>query len=299
MVYDNIDIDSIAYNELKSGSYLWWNNIINDNELYVKIGKNNYINIYYNGGALVRNLKWNKSFTGEIHKKYAMVDEVDIDYSKGYYKLHLHKDNISYNYDFNYVKDNLIHFNNLNKDSLLLFKNNINLYFKKIKETEIQYRYANLDQYIIDAELLFYYSTQIDLIRIDKSCKKIVTIEVKRIDDGRWNDINKEMVPQLENYYKGNIEYKKELLIGIAKVLKIKQNLGIFKDTTFSINEYTIEPYPLLLIVRSNEEKMNEHLSKYYSQLEKHIYGIIYTNKYINLDLMPRFKNNKIYSEFE
>lgn len=52
----------------------WWNMILNDNDLYVNVRKNNHINVYYRGASIM-SLRYDSKFIAEIHNYYLGYDK--------------------------------------------------------------------------------------------------------------------------------------------------------------------------------------------------------------------------------
>ena len=65
-----LDTSAKLFEELKIQKPVWWTLLKNDDEIYIDIRKNNYINAYFFGGSIVK-LEFKKNrFVGEIHQKY-------------------------------------------------------------------------------------------------------------------------------------------------------------------------------------------------------------------------------------
>ena len=57
------------FRKLLNESPKWWNNLKADPEIYIDVRKDNYLNVYHNGGSIMR-LKGAKEFKAEIHIEY-------------------------------------------------------------------------------------------------------------------------------------------------------------------------------------------------------------------------------------
>ncbi len=46
--------DHALFQKLKDNPPPWWKNLISDPELYIDIRKDNYLNVYHNGGSIMK-----------------------------------------------------------------------------------------------------------------------------------------------------------------------------------------------------------------------------------------------------
>jgi len=65
----NLNQDHPLFRNLITKNPQWWQNLKKDKEIYCDIRKDNYLNLYYNGGSLMR-LHWDNGFKAEIHVEY-------------------------------------------------------------------------------------------------------------------------------------------------------------------------------------------------------------------------------------
>ncbi len=68
-VFSSINPKARLFKELTTKMPDWWNLLINDNELYIDIRKDNSINVYYFGGSIAR-IQFKNDFIAKIHQKY-------------------------------------------------------------------------------------------------------------------------------------------------------------------------------------------------------------------------------------
>ena len=54
VTFETLNPNAPLFFELKSGNYSWWENIKNDSRLYIEIRKDNYINVYFEGGNVAK-----------------------------------------------------------------------------------------------------------------------------------------------------------------------------------------------------------------------------------------------------
>ena len=57
---------------LKSEPPTWWNVINDDPDIHIEIRKDKYIDAYFNGGAIIKELTWTEEYgyRAKIHSKY-------------------------------------------------------------------------------------------------------------------------------------------------------------------------------------------------------------------------------------
>ena len=46
--------DHVLFQKLREESPSWWENLKSDSELYINIGKGNHLNVYHNGGSIMK-----------------------------------------------------------------------------------------------------------------------------------------------------------------------------------------------------------------------------------------------------
>ncbi len=75
---DKLDVGNKLFLELKSNPPTWWENLLRDEDLYIEIRKDNYIDVYFNGGGIIRKLKFTRGeYSGSIHFKYLLSDKAE------------------------------------------------------------------------------------------------------------------------------------------------------------------------------------------------------------------------------
>lgn len=56
----------------------WWQTLVDDKDIYIEIRKENYIDVYFNGGNIISELKHNGyEFSGKIHYKYLLPEKAE------------------------------------------------------------------------------------------------------------------------------------------------------------------------------------------------------------------------------
>jgi hypothetical protein len=238
-----LDPNNITFVELqKKNKYPWWENLKRDKDISIQIRRENYIDVYRNGGAIIRNLRYGgEAFAAEIHSEYIPIKKENE--NKGYVGLTLNTKGVMF-------KETIkpMDFSQFDKPELKAVKHWIETRYDPKTEKAIQFKFATKDPCIIDTEFQFNKS-RIDLVRLDTSTNKIVFIEIKTIGDpwlfsGLEDSDN--IFHQLNKYHEIARDNKKVLLIYFEKVLQIKKDLGLSVPLVQKWSDWDVEPYPLL-----------------------------------------------------
>jgi hypothetical protein len=277
--------------ELKMGNYPWWDNLKKNNDISIQIRKGNTIDVYYNGGAILRELKFDttkRSFTASIHPKYIPLHD-----ESNYQFLKLDSDGVKFTGNIDRLA-----LSQLGNTELKAITNRIKRYFGTESEKSIQYNFAVNDSYIIDTEFqMGREKLRIDLIRLDKSVKKIVFIEVKTMRDPRLflpSLPKKENVQdQLKKYMEFAVKHRNDILAYYSKVLRIKNDLGITKPELkkLTLDEWEVKEKPLLLFGDCEESWIKGKAAEINKKIKDVACGAYYfCDTTCNLDLIPKTK---------
>lgn len=248
VTFETLNPNAPLFSELKSGNYSWWENIKKDRRLYIEIRKDNYINVYFEGGNVAKLEYRSKDNTIQTstHSKY----------------LHGNGDD--------YVECSL------DKD-LETIITNIKKYYSKTEDKKEKEEWS--EKYIQSQYIIKYHSKYIDSefaykddsldIRIDLiECinGELRFVELKTIDDSRMlkrNDDNPEVVEQVEAYKNFISNYKPEKIVEYyQKVWEIKKDLGL---TIPEERPSSLAEKPLLLIFNrwtKSTSRRKEHTSR-------------------------------------
>lgn len=266
---------------LKKNPPTWWNTILTHKKLYIEIRKDNYINIYYQGGSIARIVERNGCIQAKAHPKY--MGHHDITDRKFYRNttgsaiytdcsefIENHLEEMLKNVEQSYSNKN-------NKEET----NPEKISEKKIQgELIIQGKREYLDselEYLISREQGSNRFIRIDLIRVKEN--QLQFVELKRIQDNRLLN-NDESAPEIisqMNSYSIFIRNNSEKLLSYYKTLyRIKRELGL---PTPAVDEQTltIDTTPILLIknlYRKETSKRKARISRIETLLQKN--GIIY-----------------------
>lgn len=213
VTFETLNPNAPLFSELKSGKYTWWENIKKKTDLYIEIRKDNYINVYFEGGNVAKLEYRSKDNTIQTstHSKY----------------LHGNGDD--------YVECSL------DKD-LETIITNIRKYYSKTEDEDEKEEWS--EKYIQSQYIIKYHSKYIDSefaykdnlfdIRVDLiECinGELRFVELKTIDDSRMskrNDDNPEVVEQVEAYKNFISNNKPERIVEYyQKVWEIKKDLGL------------------------------------------------------------------------
>lgn len=233
--FSSLNEKHLIYEKLNSENLAWWK-FVKDNiklgTFYVDIRKDNTLNVYYNGGSLIKislsegKLKCmiHEFYLSQFGSKYIRIDPNDIVYDV---------------------------------DKL---KSRIDLRYSNSSENGIKAKLiCNPNSTFIDSEFA-YSSTRIDMTKIENG--EIVFVELKLIQDRRlltneYEHGEPEILKQIKEYNKFISTYKQEIMKYYYKLFTIKRNLDILPNSLSkieNINEYDlrsevelyIEPYPYL-----------------------------------------------------
>lgn len=241
------------FEKLKRSNPSWWQFVkenIKPGGFYVDIRKDNSLNVYYNGGSLLKIILMQGEIKGKIHEYY------------------LGKTGSKYvNYELN----------SLPEDANTI-KERIASRYSDTSENGIKARLicASGENYI-DSEFAYpeaigkkkdkngkevttYLTTRIDLTKLENG--KIVFVELKRIEDGRlltneYENGEPEILSQMKAYHQFINLHKQEITNYYKTLFVIKHDLGILPKSLIGMDniedyelcnnvELYIEPYSFL-----------------------------------------------------
>jgi len=268
------------FQRLKNDPPLWWQNLKSDPELYIDIRKDNYINVYHNGGCIMK-LSWKNDYKAEIHIEYIPLKKV-----KEYWPFEFK------NRDISLKKIQTFEINNFKKEPLQRIKNRIKKFYPNDSEKGIQGRYVvkvrnklKNDGFFIDTEIQ-YGENRIDMVWVDLRIKKIAFVELKKISDGRLyidNNQDKENIStQLKKYYKFASKNKTGLIEYYNRVFCIKNELGLLPKYVKenSLENFKLIEKPILLVGDCTQNWIDNYAKKTLNkQLQGIAFGCVYHGK--------------------
>lgn len=258
-----INPNAKLFKELETQMPDWWLHLINDNDLYIDIRKDNSINVYYFGGSIAR-IEFKNDFEAKIHQKYLGDFEPRGKTKKG-------KDKFEYD---------LINLSVFDKRTIEEIKKQIKKTYLKRTNNErpaekwIQGKLVIENTYYIDSEFQFNKNPKIGKLRIDLIellSNELSFVELKGITDSRLRNDEKrnsnipEIIEQMEKYQLFIKSYETEIKEYYKNLLKIKQNL---KLTNISDTGFIINMKPKLLIV-DTYKKMTAKRERRVSDIKK------------------------------
>jgi len=285
----NLDIKNKLFIELEKGNINWWNKIVSEKNVYIEIRKDNYIDVYFNGGNIIRELKFDgKNFSGSIHYKYLLSDKSEyIKYDFASDQVKLQQQNID-----------LIAFSDFDLQNLKRIKDNISYHYPSNSEKGIQAKFVNNCDCFLDSEFAYNYDNsklRIDLVWIDMTNSKILFVELKTMGDKRL--YTNEIYDQLKKYHDFASKYENDILSYYQKVFKIKQNLDILPKglkTLNSLENFTLETKPLLLFGDCEQDWINNNANDINQKIKNVAVGAYYFGdaKY-NCDIILKTTRNR------
>ena len=275
--------------ELESKKPNWWKNIVSENGIYIDIRKDNYIDIYFNGGNIIRELKFNgKKYSGSINYKYLLSEKSEyIKYDFSLPKVELAQKRID-----------LLTFLDFEQKSFKRIKDNISKYYPASSEKGIQAKFVNNTDCFLDTEFAYNYGNtklRIDLVWIDVANKKIMFVELKTMGDSRL--YTNEIYGQLKKYNNFAIKFEIDIVKYYQKVFEIKKKLNILPKglkSISSLKDFSLEKKPLLLFGDCQQKWINNIAKDINARIDKVAVGAYYFGgtKY-NCDVIAKTNRNR------
>lgn len=289
---NKLAIDNPLFERLVSNPPVWWRTLMEDPGISIQIRKDNSIDAYYNGGAIVTGLKFDgKKFKGSIHVKY-----VPLENSSGEYVPYVFGENT-----ISFAGVKAMKLDGFCKETMKAIKANISKYYPADSEKGIQYNFVRKDPCFVDSEFEYSYNedgvrktVRIDLIRIDTAMRKIVFVEVKTVGDRRL--YNNEIITQLKDYRNFVVRYREDLGSYYKKLLMIKMNLGILPECLKkqAFDSYEILERPLLLFGDCEQSWIDQNARLLDEKIKKYAIGCYYFGDSIySCDIVSKSKKNR------
>ncbi len=286
---EKLDTKNELFLELETKKPNWWKNIIAQEGVYIDIRKDNYIDVYFNGGNIIRELKFDgNKFSGSINYKYLLPEKsayIKYDFSSS--KVELAQKEI-----------NLLRFSDFEDEEFKRIKDNISKYYPASSEKGIQAKFVNKTDCFLDTEFAYNYGNtklRIDLVWIDVPKRKILFVELKTMGDSRL--YTKEIYNQLKKYNDFAVKFEKDIVKYYQKVFDIKKKLNILPKGLTSIdslNDFSLETKPLLLFGDCKQSWIKKNASYINDKIKEVAVGAYYFGdaKY-NCNIVSKTKGNR------
>jgi hypothetical protein len=277
--------DHPLFRALETEDPAWWQNLKKDEETYCDIRKDNSINIYYNGGSILR-LSYQRGYCAFIHPEY-----VPLEGEGEYLPVHL-------NGPTAFIEDpGIIDLQDFGSSALARIKKRIRNHFPRNSEKAIQGRYVTDQLYaqrrngfFIDTE--FEYSVRqkngkwrigrVDLVWVDRDSRQIVLVELKTRNDARIQPQNAgrtgAIEEQLAEYgrFLGDTRNRDALKAHYEKVYQIKKRLGLLSGFTKhpTLKDYTVADRPVLLVGDATQEWIRTQAGDLHDRITTLVMGL-------------------------
>lgn len=214
--FDAINQEAPVFEILRNNPPSWWTALLRNKDIYVEVRKDNYLNMYYEGGCIakVRYCSKHKKVQAIAHEKYIGIKD-GTKYRNIADELETKVDSM-----LALIQENYSRKNGIGKEKMsekLIQSKLITKYPTSYIDSEFAYRIA-------DNELL-----RFDLVECD-TCGRLKFVELKRIDDARMlniDDTAPEVVAQIQKYRDFIQLHEDELLAFYQKVYDIKSSLHL------------------------------------------------------------------------
>ncbi len=244
--FTTLDPKAKIFIELEKQQPKWWILLSNDKELYIEIRKDNYINVYYFGGSVVR-IDYKNDFVAETHQKYLGDYNPRGKTQKGIDKFEYDEIDLSI-LDERIISEIKSH---IKKDYLR------HIDTEKVAEKWIQGKMIKESSNYIDSEFQFNQDSEIGKLRIDliELYGGVLSfVELKGIFDSRLRNDTKrnlkvpEIIEQMHKYQLFINRYEDEIKDYYKKLIEIKQSLGL---TTVENTNLKLNKTPKLIIANT------------------------------------------------
>lgn len=273
----------------------WWQRVkelcLSDHAVNVQV-REDYLNIYYRMGNVMKVSGRPGAIKLEMHKKY-----VPISYAHTGDYLPLVANGASVDIDAEEpvkpILSDLLSVENWN-----LLTERIGLYVKPEQDIHTKLMTHNSDT-IIDTEVQASGIGRVDFLNLDKHTSRIVAIELKRIDDERL--YKRDMEDQIDKYVDLLNKNPTGLIEACRNTLATKNRLGLLSSGSFlhqAIDgDMSVELRPLLVIACGSQEAINmlrEKIEETLDKMRSKLSGVFFFGDVVDFNLRAA-GNKKLY----
>lgn len=253
VTFEKINTKSALFAELKSGKYPWWDKVKRDPNLYIDVRKDNNINVYYEGGSVIKLHYCSK------HKKIQAKTHVKYLYGKGKGYVEC-ADMLNEKIDSIIERIPVFYSQKKGGDKELWSETYIKGHIITKRPNHLDSEFAYTDDGI---------NLQIDLVECVNGMLRFV--ELKRIGDNRMlnkDETSPEVIDQINKYRKFIEKNKTELVRYYQTIWDIKHDLLDLPN--LPLRPIDINPEPLLLIF-NNWTKVSSRRSDRMERIKNHL----------------------------
>jgi hypothetical protein len=297
--FSKLDVEHKLFNELLEQKPVWWQNIVKsvkNKKIYVDVRKDNYINVYSNGGSLLK-LYYSKGFKGEIHFEYVPIESrktyIPFAFKDNYIELETSKVGLGF-----------AGTDNFSDKGIENLQNRIEKFFPPSSEKGIQADFVLKNSAFLDTE--FQYNSEdkskrirFDLVWVDEKSHKLYVVELKTISDPRLyyngNNLDSSSDDKIDaqlKKYRGFIrKHSHDLLSHYGRVLSIKRKLEVLPEGFPQLNSldgFMFEERPILLIGDCTQVWIDANKCRLKDSIQDIAYGCFYQGKNTRLFYIPR-----------
>ncbi len=267
------------FQRLRDNPPSWWENLKSDPEIYFDIRKENYLNVYHNGGSIMK-LEYIKGYKAKIHTEYIPLNKSD-----NYLSFEFQNGNISLK------KLQTIDIENFDTDALERIKKKIRKSYPNDSEKGLQGQYVinnnkkrSGNGFFIDTEMA-YGDNRIDMVWVNIATREIAFVELKTIGDDRLyateRESNETIEKQLKKYHEFALENKNELIDYYGRVCQIKKELGLLPEfaESSSLKDYRLIEKPILLVGDCTQQWIDKNAEDINNRLRDIAFGCLYQGK--------------------
>lgn len=281
--FSKLNPEHELFNQLVLKKPIWWENIKkNKKTIYVDVRKDNYLDVYYNGGAIL-NLSYANGFKGKIHFEYIPLV---IQGGGSYVPFRFLNDCIEIDTRGKVDFAKLDNFS-VNGRGIRALQKRIGNFFPPSSEKGIQADFVLNNSSFLDTEFQYTYNkinVRFDLIWVDVDLKKLFVVELKTIGDPRlyFNDKSRESMgynkidSQLIKYQSFLTTQNQNLVDHYKRVFEVKKRLDILPDglrELDSLDGFQFEEKPILLIGDCTQDWIDQNKTRITNSVKDVAYG--------------------------